>query len=434
MAEEVKFNEADEYLTRGAALYRNGKYEEALDSYKKAEQLDPKNINVYFKEGETYVMLGKYEEAKKTFKKIILVDKNNGLAYFHLGNTEFLLDNPDMGREMYAKAINAGYVDYQLYFNLGTYYEQEGEFEEAIKNYNKAIARDPFNPEAKLRKAELNINLGRNRQAIAALDELLVTNPDAFEGYHYKFLIFAQDEDWANASAVLDKALALFPDDQGFIFDKILLYERQEKFEEALAIIENCLKEGKNNEFIKEKAKILLAQGKKEESIALFESVRADKEYFDDDARYYLMNIYASDNQNEKALECAQELVSAGPDTVYYFNSLYMSAECMSRVKGEPDKAAYEELQEILRKVSTVYAERVDLFIYRALCYNKLGNYERAEEMANYVLALDENSGEAHAALSETYRLQGDTERAEQEEKMASSLSPMLNMLIKDEE
>ncbi len=430
MAETVQFTEAEEYLTRGAALYKNEKYEEALDCYLKAEKADPKNINVYFKEGEAYVMLEKYEEAAKTFKKIILLDKNNGLAYFHLGNTAFLADNPMEGREMYAKAIKCGYATYQVYFNLATYFEQEGEYDEAIKNYNKAIVRDPFVPEAKLRKAEIYINTGRTEQAVQALDDLIETNPDVFEGYHYKFILLAQAEEWTRAQTVLETALKLFPDDDGFIFDKILLYEKQEKFDEALQIIEEQIKDNPHRDYIKEKAKIYLAIGKKDEAVKMLEDIRADKENFDDESRYFLMNIYESDKNDEAASKCADEIVEYGAQSPYYFPAVYMRAEALNRLSGGKDTSMYEEAQKILRSYSTVYAERTDLFIYRALCYNRLGNYVRAKEMAEYVLTLDPKSGEAHMALADMYRRQGDTAHAEEEQKLAVSLSPNLSTLM----
>lgn len=419
MSEEIKFTEADEYLTRGAALYDREKYDEALKMYKRAEELEPKNTKVYLKEGEVYVMLDQYEEAKKAFKKAILLDKNNGLAYFHLGNVEFLLDNPDTGREMYAKAISAGFISYQIYFNLGTYYEQQGEFDEAIKNYNKAIARDPLNPEAKLRKAVIYININKLHNAIKALDELIKTNPDAFEGYHYKFIVYVQMNDWYHAAETIETALKLFPDDEGFIFDKVLLYERQEKFDDAFAIINEQLSDSYNKEFVKEKAKIFIAMGNKDEGVRLLEEIRAIKEDQDDEARFFLMNIYLSEKEYVKSRECAEEIIKIGPVSSYFFNAVYVRAEASSGIKGETDKEMYREAEELYRTVSTAFADREDLFLYRAFCYNKLENYDRAVEMANYVLALNEESAEAHSVLAETYRLQGDIDRAEVEEKLA---------------
>ena len=331
---------------------------------------------------------------------------------------------------MYAKAIKCGYATYQVYFNLATYFEQEGEFDEAIKNYNKAIVRDPFVPEAKLRKAEIYINTGRIPQAVQALDDLIDTNPDVFEGYHYKFILLAQSEEWARAQAVLEQALELFPDDDGFIFDKILLYEKQEKFDEALKIIEEKIKENPHRDYIKEKAKIYLATGKKDEAVKMLEDIRADKENFDDEARYFLMNIYASDKNDAAALECAEEVVSFGTQSPYYFPAVYMRAEAKDKLSGGKDTSMYDEAQKIFRSFSTVYAERTDLFIYRAFCYIKLGNYDRAKEMAEYVLTLDPKSGEAHMALAEMYRKQGDTARADEEKKLAVSLSSNLGVIM----
>ena len=422
----------EEYNQRGKVLYSVGNYLEAIEMYKKAEAEDPMYVETYFNMGEAYVMLDKYEEAKEAFSKVLLIDKQNGVTYFHLGNVEFLLGNNDAGREYYAKAINNGFDDAQLYFNLGTVFEDLGNYEEAIKSYNKAIAKDKFRADAKLRKAQIYINTNRHGEAIQALDSMIELNPDIFEGHHYKILLLIEQNNYAEAEKALNKALKLFPEDEGFIFDKVLLLERQEKYDEALDILQKEFSDNTIREVLLEKAKILLAQNKIDESIGLFESVRANEgDEFDDETRFYLINIYAYRNQHEKAMEYCKEIIENGKENNYYYSAVFFNAECLNKLGKEMEaRHAYEAAASLFRIAGSSNPGMLDIIVYRALCYKALKQYDKAFDMVNYLLAINEDLGEAYLIRAELYKEINEFEKAEMDRATAASKSKMLQMLL----
>lgn len=424
-------SQVEEYNQQGKVLYSIDKYNEAIDIYKKAENEDPMYLDTYLNLGEAYVMIDEYEKAKDSFSKVLLIDKKNGITYFHLGNVEFLLGNNDAGRELYAKAINNGYNDAQLYVNLAMVSEEAGNNEEAIKNYNKAIARDKFRADAKLRKAMLYISENKYYEALQALDNMIEFNPEIFEGHHYKIMINIELGNLLEAERTLEKAIALFPDDDGFIFDKVVLLERQEKYDEALELINTRYNDSQDREVLLEKGKILLAKDTVDEAIALFEQVKSKEENFDDETRFYLINIYINTAKIEKALEYSEEIITKGEQNSFYFAAVYFKALCLSKLGRVAEaKAAYEEAVKIFRFASSSNPGMLDLIIYRALCYKELKNYDKAFEMVNYLLAIDENIGEAYLIRAELYQELHEIDKAEADRAAAISKSKVIGTLM----
>lgn len=423
-------NKAMEYNQQGRLLYSMDKYEEALEYYKRAETEDPMCMDTYFNMGEVYVMLDKYDEAREAFKKVLLIDKNNGVTYFHLGNVEFLCDNNTQGKEYYAKAVNNGFVDYQLYYNLASVYEEEGKTEDAIKNYNKAIKLDNTMPEAKFRKAQIYLSTHNYPEAMQALDAIILNHPDVFEGYHYKVMLLIETEKYDEAEILLQRAIDLFPDDEAFLFDKVLLLEKKGQYDDALQILNNISDEN-SRDILVEKGKIYLAKGNESESISCFESV-IDNEgnLFDDETRFYLINIYRYKKDYAKVLEYCQQIIDVQNENTYYYSAVFFKAEAINNSESEgAAKPAIEEALKVFRSGCSKTPGFLNLYVYRALCYKTLKDYSNAMEMVNYVLALDENLGDAYLIRSEIYKDLNEPEKAEEDRKVAESKGIVLSVI-----
>ncbi len=426
---EKNISLAEEYNQQGKLLYKVNKYEEAIELYKKAEADDPMYAETYFNMGEAYVMLDKYDEARASFKKVLLIDKNNGETYFHLGNIEFLCDNNSAGREYYAQAVNNGFVDYQLYFNLASVCEDEGNYEDAVKNYNRAIRIDNLRPEAKFRKAQIYMATHNYPEAVQALDSMIASNPEVFEGYHYKTLLLIEEGKFDDAETVLKHAIELFPDDEAFLFDRVLLLEKMEKYDEALDILSNISSE--SSDVLLEKGKIYLAKNNEAESIKCFETVIENEgSEFNAEARFYLINIYNFKKEYDNVLRYCEEVIGAGSKSTYYYSAVFFRAEAIMNSKPEAEaKAAFEEALKIFRRGCSENPGFMDLYVYRALCSKALKDYDNALEMVNYIINLDENFGDAYLIRSEIYKDLNEPEKAAEDRKTAESKGMVLKLV-----
>ena len=85
----------------GLAYYESGKYEEAIESYKQAIEIDPDLALAHYNLGAVYSESGKYEEAIKPYKRAIRIDSDFAIAHYNLGLSYLLLNDIDSALKQY---------------------------------------------------------------------------------------------------------------------------------------------------------------------------------------------------------------------------------------------------------------------------------------------------------------------------------------------
>ena len=411
---------------QGRTLFSCDKYVEAIEKYKKAIEHDPMYLPTYFNACEAYIMNDDFDEAKKMMKKVLLIDKNNGEVYFHLGNIALLEGDTEEGKIQYAKAINCEYDIPQIYINLASVAEENDEWELAISYYTKAIVRDKTCYSAKIRKIQIYMMMKKDSEALNAAENLIDTNPEIFEGHHYKFSVLATMGKLDEATAVLDKAQRLFPDDHGFVLDRVKLYELQGKYNDALSLLETIAESAIPSGVICiERAQLLMALGKIDEAQQLLETHKGNDEYVSEILKA-LIPIYIEKKNYKGILSCTEKTLELEEYDSNYFSALYFKAYAL-KMEGRQEDAntAYKDASKIMQQACSVNSGVLDLYIYRAICYRELKEYEKAHEMLDYVAAVDENIAEIYYVRHLIYLDENDS-RATEELNKAKSLDPQV--------
>lgn len=425
-ANELYLKELNE---RGRTLFSCDKYDEAIKVYEQALEIDPTYKPTYFHICEAYVMADRYEEATKMMNRVLLLDKNNGEAYFHLGNIALLKDEEEEGRLQYAKAINNGFDNPQIYINLGAVAEEKGEWEDAVSYFSKAIARDKLNYVAKIRKMNIYSMLHKNAEALACAEDLIETNPEIFEGHHVKFLLLATENRLGEAEATLDKAQKLFPDDQGFMLDRVKLYELKKDYERAMEQLE--LLDEKHvpmDVILTEKALLLMAMDRLDEAQAVLENYQG--EITMSEMLRVLIVVYISKENFQGVLSTAERIIANGGYDTNYFAAHYFKAYAYKMLgKAEEAQLAYETALKLLQQACSINSGVLDLYVFRAICYKEVKNYDKAHEMLDYVETVQENIAETHYIRALIYRDLQDS-RAEAEMNKAKTLNPEIANLL----
>lgn len=422
-----QFTQAQEYNQQGVVLYAKDKYTDAVCYFEKAIAEDPYYTDSYINCAQAFIMMDRFEDAIKSLNKVILIDKKNGLAYFHKGNVELLMGNGDMARESYNKAISLGFDNLQIYINLAADAEERGDFNTAISYYNKVISLDQFNAYAKVRKAQIMIASKRYTEALIMCNSLIETNPDVFEGYHYKFAVLCEMGNFEEAGAVLDRALTLFPEDDAFFYDKARLLHAQGRLEEALDIIDNKLAFNDENRtsLTAFKAEVLLALGRTDDALPILLDEYALSK--DGEIVFLINSIYIASKNYEEVLRYSQEIIDRNELGDYYYAALYYHAVALSKLgrKQEAD-IEYENAQKFFRAACARNPGQLQLYFYRAMCYEELGQYGKALEMTEYLLNVDENLHEARLIKMKAYQELGRESDANRERSILEAKKPEL--------
>jgi len=163
----------------GNALFKLGKYDEAIAAYQKAIKIDPKNATAYKNMGNTLFKLMKYDEAINAYQKAIEIDPNNAAAYKNMGNTLFIMMKYDEAINAYQKATEIDPKNAAAYKNMGNTLFKLMKYDEAINAYQKAIENDSKSASSYLKMGDALSCRGKYQKAIDAYKKAI----EIFPGY-----------------------------------------------------------------------------------------------------------------------------------------------------------------------------------------------------------------------------------------------------------
>lgn len=424
-------------MQQAEALMGQEKYEAALKLLDKAESEDRMNIDVYLTKGVAYANMFDLDNARKEFEKALKLNKQNGLAYFHLGNIAMLEGDRVAGTEFYNNAIASGFDDAQVYFSLGLKYEEEDKDDLAIRNYSKALLKDPERADIRIRKVRLFIKNEKYQEALENLDEMIFSNPDVFEGYHLKYLVLTSLERFKDAENTLNDAIALFPKDPAFVIDKVSLMIAKEQYSEALEEfdrIENdyVLNVDNKHNIAMEKARIYAFLEDMDGTINSLQNARnISKEYdpprLDLEALYLLMNCYMNNEDYADVLECADELLKAEEEDYYSLAARYYKPLALKLLdRQDESQKLFREAVEYFRAVSLKNPGNVDSYAFRIMALREIGDLEKAYELADYLVTVRDDTPEAYTLRATILQDMGREEEAKADREKAVSFGGIL--------
>ena len=170
--------ESEKYYEEGVNYHKEKKYEEAVQSFDKAIKLDNTKSKYYSARGRAKEWLKQYEEAKKDAETALELDKNNVESYLVFGYINSELHQYYEAIKDYDKAIELNPNDTDVYFNRGNAKYNLYQYEEAIKDFDKVIELDPNYAYAYNNRGVSKENLGQYEDALKDLKKALELEPN----------------------------------------------------------------------------------------------------------------------------------------------------------------------------------------------------------------------------------------------------------------
>src|SRR4029079_17238087 len=78
-------NISREYILKGISFSNFGRYEEAIEEYNKAIEIDPRDYNGHYNKGNSLSNLGRNEEAIEEYNKAIEIDPRDYNGHYNKG-------------------------------------------------------------------------------------------------------------------------------------------------------------------------------------------------------------------------------------------------------------------------------------------------------------------------------------------------------------
>ena len=282
LSEDKLQTQSTQYSVLALKLHSEGKYEQAIEQYVKALEINPKDSKLHYNIGTAFQAKGDLEHAEKAYNKSLELEPQNDKAkqalelltkqvtqkkVQELSNRAIELQNSSNYQEAittYLAALSIDPHDPSIYYNLGTAYQASNDLNNAQVNYKKALDIDKNNltyqNALKLVKADL----------ANPLIQSAVTKQSA--------------NDLAGAISDYNKALELIPDDPQTYFNLGTAYQANNQADQAIQVYS--------------KAAQLDSKGQS-------------------DAFFFLATLYEDKKNNKIAIENYQKYLNSTPGGTY---------------------------------------------------------------------------------------------------------------------
>ncbi|MBD3351237.1 MAG: tetratricopeptide repeat protein [Candidatus Lokiarchaeota archaeon] len=192
------------FYRRGDKLYDDEEYEDALQEFIKALELDPEFIDALHMTGVCLERLRKYDDAFFFYTKNISKDPNYTYSQYGAGNMMYRLRRYNQALEFFQKCVELE-KDFTIGYNsLGLTFEKLGNIPRARDNLRKAVeldgSRDDFKENlSDLSKTKVNVIKKEKEgmrhyqqkeyaKALNAYDQIIISDPKNVEAWHMRGL------------------------------------------------------------------------------------------------------------------------------------------------------------------------------------------------------------------------------------------------------
>jgi cellulose synthase operon protein C len=208
-----RFGETWFYLARAQA--GQGKLSEAMDTMRRAVELEPDNADFLYYQGLIFEQGQQVQDAVDSFRKSIAKNARNADAYEHLGQNLNVQNRFVEAVSAFKKAAELDPQRARLWAQIAESQQQAGDLDAAIASYQKALAQEPNQPGVWTRLGIAYKDRGctgcKNR-AIEALKRAELVDPKDWMAHHELGYLYKDDGRRAEAIAQFRKYLTLRPD------------------------------------------------------------------------------------------------------------------------------------------------------------------------------------------------------------------------------
>ena len=143
MAIEKSPEDVESYRNLANLYLTTGQYQLAAKYITKSVQLSTNNADSYNEMGILLSNQGDYPGAIVCYKKALECNASLGEVHINLANVYRNINQPSQALVYYDLALKKGLMPIEVHFNKGNLFREQGDFKEAIRQFNKCLELDP---------------------------------------------------------------------------------------------------------------------------------------------------------------------------------------------------------------------------------------------------------------------------------------------------
>lgn len=385
----------------------------------------PEQVNLQGMLGDYYRERRRYEEALEYYQKAYELNKQSRGYASMMISTLLELDKPEKAFEFAKKAKKNVKRINEYLIATGLYFSDYGYFDKALHFLEEARERDPTNLSIYAFIASVYNYQKEYEKALEQFDELLRDMPDYKDhsGF-YEMLgsVLSEQKKTEEAIEKFEKAVSLNPESKDAYLSWATLLNSEKEYKKAMDVLDQAMKhiEPDSEKGMHLKAQILSGQNKFEEAEKLF-NLLLQKNPGNVMYLYNLGNMYYEADRFDEAESLLQQVIEKQPQLADAYNNLaYMYAERgvkLDKALNLVEKALY------LRPGAAYMIDTLGWVYYQ------MGEYEKALKHLKRAEKLSLEDAVLYDHLADTYQKLDQMNKAREYWKKAYEIDPDLEGL-----
>lgn len=220
---------------------REGRYEESIEEYKKAIELDSDSAELQHALGLAYLKLGDRTKAIDAFKEAIRLKPGWAEAHYDLGRSHYEVGEYETAATSFEEAIRLKPDFFDAFMALGNTYQHSGLHPRSVEVLQKAVLLRATNVDAKCALASALILSGQPQEAVTILREAVRLSPQSALAYATLGQAYRLLGKFQEALGSLQEALRISPEDPVSYNYLGMTYESLQLKQDALAAYKQAI-------------------------------------------------------------------------------------------------------------------------------------------------------------------------------------------------
>jgi tetratricopeptide (TPR) repeat protein len=200
-------NYIEGHILKGSVLFAQNKPEEALVSFNKAVDLDPKRIESYMSLARFYIVTKDMVNAEGTFKRALAINDNSAMTHTEYGKYLIQTNRLDEAETQLLKGVEVEPTNRNSRFVLASFYLVNKRLDKAEEAYKAMADLEKDKPEGQAVLGDFYSAVNRLDDAVRVYQEILTKNPDYKQGRYRLGEINLMRGDTKGATDQIDEVL-----------------------------------------------------------------------------------------------------------------------------------------------------------------------------------------------------------------------------------
>ncbi len=202
----------DALLQKGMASLRSGRFDDAERNFRYAVEADPGHFGALNLLTVALTSLRRFDEAERFAERALKIDASSDATFYNYGVALQRNNKPALAAAAYDRALAINPRHAKALNNRGALNSQRERYEDAIADFDRAVAVEPRYGEAFYNKANALMAVQRHEEALLNFERALSLDPRNAAAYANLIIVFVELGDYDKAAECGRRAIALDPD------------------------------------------------------------------------------------------------------------------------------------------------------------------------------------------------------------------------------